>query len=378
MNDSHRAPGLIQSANVQELKVLLLPNNTASDLSHKVRALRNIGINARGLAIGGHQVQSAEGLEMVPLVQGQYLRNRIKRLAFIKQLTSGIRWADIIHWVWDLGVLPCKLDKRILQLSGKPGVVEWLGSDIRDPAIDLTVNPHYRVAQREGYEYTQESTERSSRAQRDFAELGFFPLEFIGMGHYINESLFPKRYRTWQSITLAEHEPRFPDPKIRRPLVVHSPTAPVAKGTKYIIAAVEKLKEKFDFDFRLVVDVPRPEALKIMSACDIFVDQLIVGGHGFAAVEAMASGKPVLCYINPVIGRDYPPDLPIVNTDPSNITDQLNNLLASGELRHELGRRGRAYVEKYHCDEKIAHELVAAYREVMDLQRQKKNARSLD
>ncbi len=34
-------------------------------------------------------------------------------------------------------------------------------------------------------------------------------------------------------------------------------------------------------------------------------------------------------------------------------------------LRHELGRRGRVYVEKYHDAMKLAHQLKAIYEELL-------------
>lgn len=347
------------------MKVLLLPTNIASDLSHKTRALRSIGIEARGLALGGHPIQDAIGIEIFPLRPKRYITNQINRLRYLKRLRELMEWADILHWFWDFGTLPFRLDKLMVQRSGLPGVVQWGGSEIRVPEIDKEINPFYKEAFQQGYEYSWESRTRSYRTQRDFADVGFYPLEFIGMGHYMDRELFPERFRIWQSVVLSDHEPSIPDPDTNRPLIVHSPTAPVCKGTQHVMEAVELLKPEFDLEFRLVQGMPRPEALELMRSCDIYVDQLIIGMHGSAAVEAMAFGKPVICYINPTIGGEYPPDLPIVSANPDTIYVELKRLLVNGELRNTLGREGRKYVEKYHSDEKIAHELAAIYREVI-------------
>jgi glycosyltransferase involved in cell wall biosynthesis len=103
-----------------------------------------------------------------------------------------------------------------------------------------------------------------------------------------------------------------------------------------------------------------------MSECDVYVDQLVLGAHGFAAVEAMAFGKPVICYVNPEIGKDYPADLPIVNANPDNIAEQLEALIRNASLRREIGEKSRAYVEKYHDERKVAAELVQIYDEVIE------------
>ncbi len=110
-----------------------------------------------------------------------------------------------------------------------------------------------------------------------------------------------------------------------------------------------------------------------MKQCDVYIDQLIIGGHGYAALEAMAFGKPVVGYINPVLGKDYPSDLPIFNANPDNIAERLEVLIKDAALRNELGKKGRAYAEKYHDGEKIARELVKIYEEVIRLHRQKRN-----
>ena len=79
----------------------------------------------------------------------------------------------------------------------------------------------------------------------------------------------------------------------------------------------------------------------------------------------MGFGKPVLCYIHPEIGKDYPTDLPIVNANPDTIKGVLRSLLAEPNLRNEKGKAGRAYVEKYHHDLKNAELMKEIYAEVI-------------
>ena len=359
------------------MKVLILPDNVASEISHKVRALKNLGVDARGLSVSASAFQTADDIKIISTKNRDFTRDF--RAAYY--LYKWIEWADIVHWVWSFGAVNFgikrfktrKIDKKILQMFDKPGVVQWLGSDIRDPEIDSRINRFYKTAFENGYEYADvESRENSVSNQKDFAEAGFYPLEFIGMEHYIDRKLFPKRFPVFQSIALSEHEPQFPPAEKKRPLVIHSPTAPVAKGTEYVINAVEKLKKNYEFDFRLVQNMARSEALKIMRDCDVFIDQLILGAHGVATVEAMAFGKPVLCYINEKIGENYPSDLPIINANPETITEKLEVLLKSPALRNETGKKSRAYAEKYHDERNIARDLVGIYREVIRLHKAKK------
>jgi glycosyltransferase involved in cell wall biosynthesis len=349
------------------MKVLLLPVNIASDISHKVRALRSIGVDAAGFSIVGSTIQSADDIKILAIDKGNAVTRRLRRASAVAEMWRMISRADILHWVSDANFFSRGLNERFLRRADKPGVVQWTGSDIRIPERDFAVNEYYGRAFREGgYEYGTESSDVSRSNQAFAAGLDFLPLEFIGMGHYIDDALFPKRFRTWQCVALSEHTPNYPSLANTRPLVVHSPSAPVAKGTPYVLEAVRELKAKYDFEFTLVENTQRGEALKIMSECDVYVDQLVLGAHGFAAVEAMAFGKPVICYVNPEIGKDYPADLPIVNANPDNIAEQLEALIRNASLRREIGEKSRAYVEKYHDERKVAAELVQIYDEVIE------------
>ena len=353
------------------MKVLLLPYNVASDISHKVRLLRSTGIDARGFSVESSNIQTTSDVKFyrIPL-DGNRLTYRLKRSAVFARMWRWIAWADILHWIGDAGAFESELNRKFLLWLRKPGVVQFIGSDVRIPEVDFAINSFYKRAFSEGYEYKEESRERSLRNQTFFADLGFVPLEFVGMGHYISRELFPVRFRTWQSVVLSDHPPCYPQ-RDRRPLVVHSPSAPIAKGTKYVLQAVERLKTNYDFDFVLVQNTERRKALEIMRDCDIYVDQLIGGGHGYAAVEAMAFGKPVVGYINEEIGKDYPPELPILNANPDNFEVKLETLIADAPLRRRLGQQSRSYVEKYHDDQKNADELVTIYREVISLHRKR-------
>jgi len=88
--------------------------------------------------------------------------------------------------------------------------------------------------------------------------------------------------------------------------VVHSPSNKVIKGSDAVLRAVESLRRSHDFDFQLIHGVPRAEALSIVARCDVFLDQFVLGAEGFAALEAMALGKPVVCFIRTRCDRNIP------------------------------------------------------------------------
>ncbi len=121
------------------------------------------------------------------------------------------------------------------------------------------------------------------------------------------------------------------------------------------------LKRSLDFDFHLVQNVPHHLAREAIRRCDVYVDQLVYGAHGQAAVEAMALGKPVICYISPYMADRYPVELPIVSATRESLPEILARLITDPALRRRLGEQGRAYVEKYHDSRPLALQLMSIY-----------------
>lgn len=132
------------------------------------------------------------------------------------------------------------------------------------------------------------------------------------------------------------------------PLVVHAPSNPELKGTKYILDAVKRLhSEGYQFQFKLCLDKSNFEVRQLLTRSQIAIDQLILPGYALFAIEAMATGNSVLGSAVPGY-NGFPEELPIYTTTPSNIYENLKLLLENPQLSYDLAIRGRDYVEKYH------------------------------
>ncbi|HYY96560.1 MAG TPA: hypothetical protein VE713_18795, partial [Pyrinomonadaceae bacterium] len=158
----------------------------------------------------------------------------------------------------------------------------------------------------------------------------------------------------------------------RRLTVLHAPTHRGVKGTEHILKAVELLRERdgLDFEFVLVEGLPHSEVRQLYERADLLVDQLLCGWYGGLAVELMALAKPVVCYIREgdlkFIPAEMRRDLPVINATPASVYEVLREWLTvrRGELA-EVGRRSRAFVERWHDPLKIAARLKADYEAIL-------------
>ena len=170
------------------------------------------------------------------------------------------------------------------------------------------------------------------------------------------------------------------DPSSNKPLkkktgepihIIHAPTNRDIKGTRYILEAVEKLKQNgVKFKFTLVENLTNTEAKKLYEDADILVDQLLAGFYGGLSVEFMALGKPVICYIRKsdlkFLPREMAKQMPIINAQPDTIYDvMLASISQSKAKLHDIGKQSHQYVLDWHDPKKIAQKVINDYKEVM-------------
>ena len=170
--------------------------------------------------------------------------------------------------------------------------------------------------------------------------------------------------RDWQGADEGDRDPTVP-------VILHAPSHRGVKGTAYVLEAISRLRrEGVALEFLLLEGLPRTEARPIYGRVDLLIDQLLCGWYGGLAVELMALGKPVVCYIREedlkFIPSEMRQDLPIIHASPATLHQVLREWLT--ERRHELremGRRSRAYVEKWHDPLKIAARMRGEYEAIM-------------
>jgi len=149
--------------------------------------------------------------------------------------------------------------------------------------------------------------------------------------------------------------------------IIHATNHTDLKGTEYLIKAVKELKnegEKIELVF--IEKQSRDKVLEAIANADIVADQFIIGAYGNFAIEGMAYGKPVLCYLRENLKQWNPwwNECPIVNTTPEELKQNIKILTHSKQMRIKIGKQSREYVEKYHLVDYVVSRLVNIIKEV--------------
>jgi len=158
---------------------------------------------------------------------------------------------------------------------------------------------------------------------------------------------------TWKPVWRNNDELYSANTKLR---ILHAPNHRAIKGTQYFIDAVNELVEEgLDVELVLLERVPNDEVKRVMASVDIVADQLIVGWYAMFAIEAMAMGKPVLCFLREdllnlytISGLIKPDEIPIINCGPFTVKDTLRYFLAHRDKLASIGRKSREFVLKHH------------------------------
>lgn len=200
-----------------------------------------------------------------------------------------------------------------------------------------------------------------------FHTIGAYATAMLSSGLAIHQ--MPGSRRLEHIVIEADHiVPHFPSAVSGRKLrLLHVPNHPHFKGTRYLEAALERFGSTSPIEYISATGVSNERVRELMSEADIVVDQLIGGYFGMTALEAMAYGKPVICYIVDPQLVLAPDECPIINADPDTIFDVLKDVVEKRGTLEEIGRRSRSYIETHYSVAALADRLKALYRESANL-----------
>jgi glycosyltransferase involved in cell wall biosynthesis len=274
---------------------------------------------------------------------------------YLKNFIECLAKYDVFNFHCGESLLSYNIDLPIIKCANKKIVMQYWGSDARRLSV---------ASKRNKYTLVKNPHEKNIIMRLRMHSL-FVDAVVVG-DHELYENVdgFFKRIEVVRvGVDLENFRVKLPMLDISRPIIAHAPSSRGFKGTEFVLDAVKSLEsEGYDFEFMLIENTPYTKALQIYEKADIVIDQLRTGVYGMLSIEAMAMGKPVLCYIRDDLFSKYPPGLPILSSSPDNIYDNLKLLVENPELRIELGKKGREYVERVHDSRKIARQLIELYK----------------
>ncbi len=249
---------------------------------------------------------------------------------------------DVFHFHGPYTYLPKRVALPLLRRLGKGLVVQFWGSDIRDrPA--------------EAVDYLLRHVDAGiigSVATMRRAPTGPWP----------PYHLLPQAIDT-------DEWPEVPPAPGRTIRIVHAPSRPVKKGTPFVLAAMELLRERgVPVELDLITNTPNAEARKRYMAADLVIDQLGVGWYGMLATECLSLGKPVICRLDAdaaaaqeeALGTRIP--LVRAEKDAEDLARVITDLVRDPERLVEIGRASRAYVDEVHDARSVARRCLEIYR----------------
>jgi glycosyltransferase involved in cell wall biosynthesis len=335
-----------------QLRVLHAPANPAGQATTISRAQRELGVRSDVLVFNqkvfGFDVDYDLKIDDRPWGT----RTLTKKLNFLKLS----RKYDVFHFHYGRSLLPLNLDLGLLRMMGKKTVMQYWGSDI----MQVDVAKKYTLLDEETLNKIIPGID-DEKQRKNIAKIN----RKVGASLVGDYSLVPFSPGS-KVIRQALDVSNFPfvgcEPKRENVRIIHAPTNRLFKGTGRIIAAVERLKKDgYKVNLILVENMPHSEAVEAFKKADIVVDDVLQGPYGLVAMECMALGKPVLGRIDEHFAGMYK-DLPVFNTNPDNLYENLKTLALNPQMCFDLGKRGRAYVEANHDAKVIAQQLIDLYK----------------
>jgi glycosyltransferase involved in cell wall biosynthesis len=285
-------------------------------------------------------------------------------LPYLIFVWAGLKY-DIFHFYFDGGILKdnagSRFELQLLRMSGKKVIATPYGGDAR--CYSDTIRYLYNFCM-DCTPATKTCNEDAIRKNVDY--VCRYADVILACADIVDT--LPRHEGMWlYPIDLAEWVPANALNKEEPLKVVHASNHRKYKGTRFLIEAIEEMRsEGHPIELILVEGLPNREARKCYEKADIIADQFIGGAYALFAIEGMALGKPVLCYLREDLFAYHPEwdNCPIVNTSPIDIKMQLTRLMLDPGLRQELGAKGITYVQKYHSLESVGRTLDEFYRKL--------------
>jgi len=341
----------------KKMRILHCPVDVGGQAWMISRAERRLGYESDHMVFSGSYIDYPADYNL-NFKKNSFLSNFLKTALF---LLRAIKKYDIFHFYYAKSILPLCLDLPILKIFGKKIFFTFQGSDIRRRGYFL------KRFKTDVYKDCKEITHKKF--------FDFFRLLRLKIAVFLANKTFvlnpdlklispSSEMLPYGNVDLDNWFPVGFKRKDNSLIILHAPTNRALKGTKYLIEAVSKLKkEGYPVNLKLLEGIKHNQMREFCRDADIVVDQLLIGWYGGFAVETMALGKPVVCYLNEDLFYlvSWAKDIPIINANSATVYDKLKWLIENPKEREKIGKMGREFVEKWHNPVRIAEKLIKFY-----------------
>ncbi|MGI5877570.1 MAG: hypothetical protein ACOX7W_03060, partial [Christensenellales bacterium] len=183
------------------------------------------------------------------------------------------------------------LEPQLLRLAGVKTIAVPYGSDCR--ILERTPNKLY------AYTILQDAPIRSNKEIiRKVNMWCKYADAVVGQMDHVDYLPFWNHMRqSLHTIDMDSVKPAYPKPdgNIK---IVHIYNHPACKGSGAIYDAIQELKEEgYEIELIFKSGIPNSLVMEYIAKADIVIDQIIIGWYASFATEAMAFGKPVVCFL---------------------------------------------------------------------------------
>ncbi len=326
------------------VRILHAPTDVGGHAFQLSRAERELGLESDVVVFGRSEL--GYGADVTLDLEGLSAPVRLaRRLGFLR---AAAKRYDVFHFNFGQPLIALRRGGRVftelplLKRLGKTVLVTFQGCDVR---------PYERCfCGRESCRGETAWRGSNADAMSRHADRVFF------LNPDLREWLPSGRFLPYANVDIERVVPE-PAPDGAELVVAHAPTNRAIKGTDHVIRAVEGLRDEgISVRLDLIEGVRRDEILGRLASADLVVDQLRLGWYGGFAVEAMALGRPVLCFIREDDPADNPygSELPIVRTSPETLADDIRKLVESPTRRREIAVASRRFAEAEHDPRLVA------------------------
>lgn len=252
-----------------------------------------------------------------------------------------------------------RLEPYLYRLAGVKTIVLPYGSDVQV----MSRSPNLQFKHAMAMDYPQHRT----RHQHIQAMVDVWS---SAGSHIVSGCEWVDYMHHWDTLMIAHFSIQLPEPIASQPAsssgplkLLHAPNHREIKGTRHIVRAVKELRaEGVDVELVMVERVSNEEVRKLIYEADVIVDQLVVGWYAMFAIEAMASGKAVICHLRRDLEELYVAagllegldEIPIIRANAFSFKEVIRTLHADRDILVSAAGRGRGYVERHHSVEAIS------------------------